>query len=248
MWGPFTPRQTTPATSFALRCMLPDRRTRLDRYQGPALKKNLEICAPGCAVPLSTGWGTVRFRLSPQMIAYVYTIFNTRNGKLYVGWTNNPQERWRKHRKNAGLRMPYFLYRAMAKEPEAFEFKVLATYASETEAMQAERYWVSYFRSNDDRFGYNMTEGGEGCVIRGRRSYWYGRPGPMLGKRQTPDSIRSRVETRMQNLRPLIEERKRQALEALKGPKQRGIIMALAKDWGVSHTQVRRFIKKHIPS
>lgn len=80
------------------------------------------------------------------MSSYVYVIFNTRNGKLYVGWTNNPTERWRKHRKNAGLKMPYYLYRAMAKEPEAFEFKVIATYLNESEAMNAEKYWIKFFK------------------------------------------------------------------------------------------------------
>ena len=182
------------------------------------------------------------------MASYVYVIFNTRNGKIYVGWTNNPQERWRKHRKNAALKMPYFLYRAMTKEPDAFEFKVISTHASESEAMLAERYWVSFFVSSDDQRGYNMTEGGEGCILRGSQHPMFGRPGPMLGKRQTPESIKHRVRTRLANLQPTIEARKQQVLEAFEGGKRWGIITALANDWNVSHTQVQRFIKKHIPS
>lgn len=98
---------------------------------------------------------------------YVYHIFNVKNGKIYVGWTTNPKERWRKHRKNAVLNLDYYLYRAMRREPGTFEFKVIASYASDDEAMLAEKYWITFFKSNDDRFGYNMTEGGEGCVMRG---------------------------------------------------------------------------------
>jgi group I intron endonuclease len=131
----------------------------------------------------------------------VYVIFNSRNGKLYVGWTNNPKERWRKHRKNAALKMQYFLYRAMVKEISNFEFKIISQHHNEVEAMLAERYWISFFKSNDDRFGYNMTEGGEGCVIRGRPSPMKGRKGKqnaIFGKRQTIESIKLRVETRMQ--------------------------------------------------
>lgn len=143
--------------------------------------------------------------------------------------------------------MQYFLYRAIAKEPNVFEFTVVATHHSEQEAMQAEKYWIRFYQSTNDRFGYNMTEGGEGCVLRGSKNPMFGRSGRRLGTRHTEDTKRRMRESQSSLHKELVERRKCE-LSAL-GPllTERGIIAALALDWKVSHTQVRRFIKKHIP-
>lgn len=95
-----------------------------------------------------------------------------------------------------------------------------------------------------------MTEGGEGCVIYGRIPWNRGRKLAhsvnRLSRKASPEAIKHRVNARMQNLQPTFEARRIEALEVLKIG--RGAIKLLAERWGISHTQVRRFIKKHIPS
>lgn len=186
------------------------------------------------------------------MQAHVYVIFNARNGKIYVGWTSNPKERWRKHKKNALNNLQYYLYRAMSKELDTFEFKIIATYFNEVEAMMAEKYWIEFFRSNQDVFGYNMTEGGEGCVRRGEKNPMFGRRGclsPNFGRRfkTSPETIQKLKSTFEEKFRIQTETRKLQVLEVFQAGKPWGSINALALDWEVSHTQVRRFIKTHMP-
>lgn len=189
------------------------------------------------------------------MIAYTYTILNVRNGKIYVGWTVNPQERWRKHQRNAKLKLRFHLYRALAIEPSNFEYSIMSIHYSETEAMSAEQYWISYFKSNDDQYGYNMTEGGEGCIRRGKDHHWFGKRGKLShnwGRKQhqnTRDAIKKGNDKRRTNGLQIIELRKQQINDLLITSTRRwGIIANLSLLWGVSHTQVRRFIQIHMPN
>lgn len=167
---------------------------------------------------------------------------------MYVGWTTNPEKRWRKHRKNAVLGMNFYLYRAMRLDPEVFEFKVIAMYSSESEAMSAEKYWIAFFKSNDDRFGYNMTEGGEGCVIRGSSAPMYGRKGPLspsFGKHQSEAHRQALRESNIAFHLPDLEKRLQDVQDERDTGFSWGVIGRLAMKWNVSHTQVRRFINKH---
>ena len=146
--------------------------------------------------------------------------------------------------------MPYFLYRAMRKESSVFEFKVISNHFNESEAMRAERYWIRYFDSNTDKLGYNMTIGGEGCVIYGRRSWNKGLTFRQMNRKvskASEEAIRNRVAARMQNLEPMLQMRKQEAQEMWASDSSRGFIKRLSAKWNVTHTQVRRFLSKHLP-
>lgn len=189
------------------------------------------------------------------MSSYVYQIFNTRNGKRYVGWTKNPKERWRKHRKNALLGQHLFIYRALRKDINAFEFNVIGEFLNEEEAKTAERYWIAFFDSANENFGYNMTSGGEGCVMKGEKNPMFGKRGKNhpASKKRGKGWTQSQREASVENCKKrklafssIVDERKKYIAENFPNGLTRGAVSAICLDWNVSHTQVIRFIKKFL--
>lgn len=63
------------------------------------------------------------------------------------------------------------------------------------------------------------------------------------GKQHTEEAKRKISESNCMNFDPSVLEQRRQDLKVI-NPEQRGNIMKLSRKWGVSHTQVRRFIEK----
>jgi group I intron endonuclease len=97
----------------------------------------------------------------------VYIIINEINNKIYIGETSHPKKRWIAH-KNHGKnkRYDYPLYKAMYKYGNpAFSFSIIENYESETEALDAEKYLISHFKSIGYVL-YNITDGGEGTTGR----------------------------------------------------------------------------------
>jgi group I intron endonuclease len=97
---------------------------------------------------------------------HIYIIHNILNNKIYVGKSKNPHKRWIKHvRISRGNRNKekFYIHRAIAKYGEEnFTFSVIQELSSEQEADLAEEYWIKFFNSRDNKFGYNLTDGGEG--------------------------------------------------------------------------------------
>lgn len=92
---------------------------------------------------------------------YVYCFTNKVNGKVYVGKTKNIEKRYNEH-KGADGRCPAF-HNAIAKYGiDGFKFHILNEYNIEKEALDAEIYYISQYRSNIRKYGYNLTEGGDG--------------------------------------------------------------------------------------
>jgi group I intron endonuclease len=104
------------------------------------------------------------------MSFYIYTIHNILNNKIYVGKTNDPVRRWQKHVESAFSNRKdhkFYIHRAIAKYGvKGFVFTVIQQFNSEIEQYLAEKYWIQYFDSRNNKLGYNLTEGGEGCVGR----------------------------------------------------------------------------------
>jgi group I intron endonuclease len=98
---------------------------------------------------------------------YVYLIENQNNGKKYVGITKHTiEERFTKHKAESKTNTSRRLYQAMAKHGlDVFSCTLIEECVSE-KIFEREMHWISHYRSNDYRFGYNMTAGGEGCVDR----------------------------------------------------------------------------------
>ncbi len=97
---------------------------------------------------------------------YIYTIHNIINNKIYVGKSQDPIKRWKKHITVAQCkrkREKYFLHRAIQKYGKHnFIFSIIQNFQSEQDCTTAEIYWINYFQSNNSKLGYNLTVGGEG--------------------------------------------------------------------------------------
>lgn len=100
--------------------------------------------------------------------AYIYCITNLVNGKKYVGKTSSPLGiRWSQH-VHTGLhdddRTP--LKDAIRKYGrENFSLEILATYATDQEAFDAEDGWIEKMQSRVSQHGYNLKGGGRGGEV-----------------------------------------------------------------------------------
>ena len=91
----------------------------------------------------------------------VYVVTHLATGRRYFGKARDPRDRWRRHLRGDNPRS--FVQRALRKHGrESFSFEVVEDFASEAEAYRAESWWVLFARSNDERFGFNLSAGGEG--------------------------------------------------------------------------------------
>lgn len=105
----------------------------------------------------------------------IYRLVNFRNGKVYVGQTNNANVRKRDHFKLLKYQIHHneHLQRAYNKYgKDAFYFEVLESGIAETDVDQREMYWIAHFDSF--RTGYNKTIGGMGAKGWGSPCEWNG--------------------------------------------------------------------------
>lgn len=92
---------------------------------------------------------------------FLYIHKNKVNGKVYVGITGKKDvsSRWRKD--GSGYRGSYF-YNAILKYGwDNFEHIVLYSNLTKEDAIRLEQETISKFNSNNRKYGYNLTSGGE---------------------------------------------------------------------------------------
>lgn len=96
---------------------------------------------------------------NPCWSVYVHT--NKINGKKYVGITSqNPKDRWLG---GHGYGHKLKFGRAIEKYGwDGFEHEIVCEKIPEDEAKNMEQVLISNFSTQDDRYGYNMTSGGDG--------------------------------------------------------------------------------------
>lgn len=98
----------------------------------------------------------------------IYVYHNKLNGKCYVGQTVNPEERYNAHLKAAKSDSQLHFSRALRKYGiENFEYKIIWGQMMPIECAKDNlNYWEKYYIKVFDSYnnGYNMTEGGEGCL------------------------------------------------------------------------------------
>lgn len=96
---------------------------------------------------------------------YIYLIKNIYNNKIYIGQSLHPEIRLYKHFDVASKKPKFYIHQAIHKYGRHnFRLQILGECFSKQELNEAERECISFFESNDRRYGYNLTEGGEGCV------------------------------------------------------------------------------------
>lgn len=94
----------------------------------------------------------------------IYIIKNQINGKVYIGKTSKSiEERWKKHLKNADLKINRRLYDSINKYGKD---KFIISEIDSTEDInlidEMESWYIYLFRSKNPEYGYNMTYGGDG--------------------------------------------------------------------------------------
>lgn len=95
----------------------------------------------------------------------IYKITNITNGLVYIGQTNNsPEHRFNQHireakcsvRKNYGL-----LHEAMNEfGKDSFTVELIESVDDRTKADEHERFWISFYNSDNPLYGYNCDSGG----------------------------------------------------------------------------------------
>lgn len=112
----------------------------------------------------------------------VYCVTNVKNGKRYVGWTNKTlEQRWKMHVRNALVRKRKFLLsEAIRKHGSGDDVWTRETLQEVVTPEEAKLFEVKFIAElNTNHFtgghGYNMTPGGDGCVLSGPANPFYGR-------------------------------------------------------------------------
>jgi group I intron endonuclease len=157
---------------------------------------------------------------------FIYLIFNTVNGTLYVGISGNPTARWWKHQYDAKSQNPtaekFAIHRAIAKYgADKFIFKVVEEVDTWTNAQSKERQWIKELKENGFRL-YNETEGGGGSV---------GRKMTPLVKETLLKCRRKLDNASIQEIRDLYRT-------------DNYTQTALAKQFGISLTQIHRIVRE----
>ena len=91
----------------------------------------------------------------------VYIHTNLINGKKYVGITSNPvKKRWRN---GYGYSENLPIGRAIRKYGwENFDHEIIADNLDEDDAKKMEQELIKSYNTTDDKYGYNVTVGGDG--------------------------------------------------------------------------------------
>ena len=100
------------------------------------------------------------------MNGIIYKITCTVNGKVYVGQTIRTMEsRFERHLSGAEKSENPTIYfqRAIKKYGRnAFKIEKIDEANTQQELNEKEKYWISFYKSDNNNFGYNSTLGGEG--------------------------------------------------------------------------------------
>lgn len=101
----------------------------------------------------------------------VYKIRNKKNGKIYIGITNQGvATRWHKHCSDAIYGNSDFpIHNAIRKHgKEEFQVEVIEVVEEDDydQLKEREKYWIKEYNSYDRKYGYNLTLGGDGTFGR----------------------------------------------------------------------------------
>jgi len=156
----------------------------------------------------------------------VYMAINKENGKKYIGKTirtlSHAKSRHHDRSKN-GLNTRF--YNAIRKYGfHSFTWKILYTGKSDEDICEKEKFFIKKFKTKDSKYGYNMTDGGDGLsgfsaseetrlklskLSSGENNPCYGLYGkdhPAYGNKYS-DEVKKKISNRFKNI-PKTKEHK----------------------------------------
>ena len=101
--------------------------------------------------------------MAKEKICGIYCIENLINGKKYIGLSTDIEQRLKKHKRYLKKKQhPNMHLQASWNEygENNFEFKIIET-CDEDVLCEKEIYYIDLFSTQDNRFGYNKTSGGD---------------------------------------------------------------------------------------
>lgn len=139
-------------------------------------------------------------------ISGIYKIINRINGKIYIGQSIDIYRRWKEeshfYKCNDYLRNAFNKYGL-----ENFDFEILEECSIE-ELDEKEIYYISLYRSNEHKFGYNLTSGGSHCnftdkakakMSKSHKGKNCGKTHPLYGKHHSIESKKKMSESQKGN-------------------------------------------------
>jgi len=98
------------------------------------------------------------------MISGIYTIGNVIDNKVYVGKSTNIDRRLSRHERDldAGKHKNTHLQQAWTKHGKHNFVFFRLELCEEHLLNEKERHWIKHYNSDDKKFGYNKTKGGDG--------------------------------------------------------------------------------------
>lgn len=97
---------------------------------------------------------------------YIYKIINSVNNKIYIGRTKNPPYRYRGHlsvslnlNNSLGVQKIHLAIRELG--DKNFIFEVFEECEDYYDACKRELYWIKFYQSDEDEFGYNDKVGSQ---------------------------------------------------------------------------------------
>ncbi|MCK9282610.1 MAG: GIY-YIG nuclease family protein [Melioribacteraceae bacterium] len=93
---------------------------------------------------------------------FIYKLTNIKNNKIYIGQTDNLRKRKSSHKSyGKNLINNTYITKAIHKHGwENFIFEEVESVNGQELADEREIYWITFYKSRDKRFGYNLAEGG----------------------------------------------------------------------------------------
>lgn len=95
----------------------------------------------------------------------IYKATNLINNKVYIGQTKNTLEfrknqHYRSAKCNTRPKYGYFYIDLIKYGMENFKFEVVEYVSDINKLDERERYWISFYNSTDEKYGYNLDNGG----------------------------------------------------------------------------------------
>lgn len=99
----------------------------------------------------------------------IYKVTNLLNNKIYIGKTKYSLE-FRK-KKHQNCKQETYFHRAIRKyRVNNFKWEIIDRAKTEKELSNKEKNYIKLYKSNKSKFGYNLTDGGEGLVNPSRKT------------------------------------------------------------------------------